>query len=200
MKKLNLFTFLLALFFTFNLSAQEKWDFGLRTAHNIGVVSSSSIYSSPDGVGGQVLSGNSILAGTSFGVVARRNNWRNRIDWEFEAGGIYNWRKLSNNTVSSYHSTAFYFNAAPKIKLAEKWYVSTGLEGRYIFADTGVNNWNLSASLGLEYRLNDRWSFFVQYNKALTPTSRQIWDNTQHHGYNDRGLVIGVTYYFKRKK
>lgn len=199
MKKLKLVFFAILVFGGSNLIAQKKWDFGLQMAHSYGSYNYIGNFTE-NGVSSGLRSAHE----TRFGILARRKNLGKRFELDLEGGYILGWHNDSQDRTNRMHST--YFNVKPKLKLSPKWYLSTGLETKFLMNKEAssfqqdASRLEIIASLGLEYKLNDKVNFFTNFKKILNDRKRVYFEpNFEDRAYLDYGFEIGATFLLNRE-
>lgn len=196
MKLFNTLLFVVFFFISLQLSAQQKWNFGLNVSQSFGGnVATEKILE-----GGSPIqisrTGLRQITGTSISILGRRSNLLNGLVLDFEAGYLLNYRSVVNNMVEWNNNHFLFLNATPQIRLGEKWYFTAGLEGRYQLDKLEFNNpWNVSGILGLEFRPNDRINFYLNYKRSFVPLNRHITGEFTRVTHYNRGLEIGFTFF-----
>ncbi len=201
MKIFNTLLFITFFFISFQLSAQQKWNFGLNISQSFGGnIATEKILE--DGSPIQISrTGLRQITGTSISILGRRSNLVNWLDLDVGAGYLLNYRSVANNTVEWENNHFLFLNVTPKFRLGEKWYFTAGLEGRYQLDKVELKNpWNVSGIIGLEYRPNDRMNFYLNYKGSFVPFNRHITDEFTRVSHYNRGLEIGVTFFLGKKR
>ena len=90
--------------------------------------------------------------------------------------------------------------------MTEKWYLSAGLETKFFMNKEAnlfqedASRLEIIASLGVEYKLNDKLKFFANFKKILNDEKKVFFEpNFEDRAYLNYGFEVGVTFLLNRK-